>query len=222
MVGLGDLTEGRFSSQALAVSADGAVTVGHGRSPSGQEAFRWTESSGMVGLGDLAGGAFQSVAFDVSADGSVVVGHGSSESGHEAFYWTAESGMVGLGDLEGGVFYSEAYGVSADGFVVVGSGWSTLRGIEAAIWTTDNGMQAQSLQDLLISAGLDLTGWHLEYATGISADGLTIVGYGSHNGYVEGWIATLPNPSVVPLPGAVLLGGMGLVSSGLYLRRRIT
>jgi len=45
--------------------------------------------------------------------------------------------------------------------------------------------------------GLDLTGWRLYKATGISADGLTIVGIG-HNpaGYVDSWIAVISKPMI--------------------------
>ncbi|TKJ32311.1 MAG: hypothetical protein CEE38_23425 [Planctomycetes bacterium B3_Pla] len=72
-----------------------------------------------------------------------------------------------------------------------------------------------------IDYGLDLTGWALTYAQGISADGLTIVGYGTNPaGNIEGWIATLPNAEVVPVPGAFLLGSIGLSVAGWKLRRR--
>jgi hypothetical protein len=40
-------------------------------SPIGNEAFRWTEDSGMIGLGDLDGGSYFSRAYGVSADGPV-------------------------------------------------------------------------------------------------------------------------------------------------------
>ncbi|MBP7053354.1 MAG: hypothetical protein KBE65_20285 [Phycisphaerae bacterium] len=81
----------------------------------------------------------------------------------------------------------------------------------------------RSLQDFLFTEyGLELTGWTLFGASGISSDGLTIVGTGFHDGCAEGWIATLPDPSVVPLPGAVLLGFLGLAYSGLRLRRAVT
>ncbi len=162
------------------------------------------------GLGDLAGGGFNSEAYGVSADGSTVVGHGTSASDYEAFRWTSGGGMVGLGDLDGGSFYSYASGVSADGSTVVGWSNSAL-GDEAFIWDTASGMQR--LQDVLVNDhGLDLTGWRLDSANGISDDGLTIVGKGYNpSGYHEAWIATIPEPVTLSL---LALGGLAL------LRRR--
>ncbi|WP_287722282.1 hypothetical protein [Microcystis sp. M055S1] len=119
--GLGDLPGGSFSSDATGVSADGSVVVGQSTSASGNEAFRWTQATGMVGLGDLAGGiSFPGGFFSspgVSADGSVVVG--SSNSDFDASRWTQATGTVGLGNLEWASF-GEALGVSSDGSVVVG------------------------------------------------------------------------------------------------------
>ena len=205
--GLGDLPGGSFGSRAWGVSADGSVVVGRSRSASGGEAFRWTDlnGNGLVdpnekldyhpefGLGDLPGGGFESWAFGVSADGSVVVGHSFSASGYEAFRWTQATGMVGLGDLPGGEFWSEACDASADGSVVVGVSESASGyGFRAFIWDATNGMR--NLKDVLENDfGLDLTGWTLFSAEGISDDGLTIVGWGSNNpsGYTDAWIATL-------------------------------
>jgi probable HAF family extracellular repeat protein len=158
----------------------------------------------MVGLG---GGEFRSGAYGVSADGSTVVGYSYSASGYEAFRWTSASGMDGLGDLAGGSFYSYAYGVSADGSTVVGGGISA-SGNRAFIWDERNGMQ--NLRDVLINDyGLDLTGWTLRTAYGISDDGLTIVGDGLNpDGYGEAWIATIPEPGTLFLFG---LGALGLI-----------
>ena len=222
MVGLGDLPGGYTFSRARGVSPDGSVVVGFGYSASGYEAFRWVDlnGNGLVdpdekldnhpesGLGDLPGGNFYSDAMDVSADGSVVVGYAYSASGHEAFRWTAGGGMVGLGDLPGGDFVSDARGVSADGSVVVGSGTSAL-GYEAFIWDDANGMR--NLRDVLVDDyGLDLTGWTLSQAFGVSADGLTIAGCGTNPaGNNEAWIATIPEPATVLL--VALSAGLALV-----------
>jgi len=112
--------------------------------------------------------------------------------------------MVGLGDLVGASFFSQARGVSADGSVVVGEGVSD-SGTEAFIWTQSHGMR--SLRDVLTNDhSLDLTGWTLYDARGISADGLTITGYGTNpSGYTEAWIATIPEPATLCL---LALGGL--------------
>lgn len=109
--------------------------------------------------------------------------------------------MIGLGDLPGGTFSSAALGVSDDGLVVVGYGSNSSSDDEAFIWDEVNGMR--SLQDVLVNDyGLDLTGWTLERATDISADGRTLVGWGNHSGYgQEAWIAMLGPPACLTCPG---------------------
>jgi len=105
-----------------------------------------------------------------------------------------------LGDLPGGDIYCVANGVSADGSVVVGNSHSASSGIgEAFRWTSGGGMV--SLRDLLVNHGVsNLTGCKLVAATGISADGRTIVGYGTNpDGNTEAWIATVPEPATITL-----------------------
>ncbi len=59
------------------------------------------------------------------------------------------------------------------------------------------------LADVLTDYGVNLNGWHLLEATGISDDGQTIVGYGfpadPFSG-MQGFRVTLPNTFPVPEP----------------------
>jgi probable HAF family extracellular repeat protein len=210
MVSLGSLGDAGNFGTAHDVSSDRTVIVGQGLSASGYEAIRWMEATGMVGLGDLPGGGFHSKAYGVSDDGQVVVGQSESAFGQEAFRWTAAGGMVGLGDLAGGIFKSRAMAASADGSVVVGYGTSA-SGKEASIWDAVHEMR--SLKGILVSEyGLDLTGWTLTEAWGVSADGKTIAGYGTNPaGNIEAWVATVPEPATLLL---LAVGGL------LALRRR--
>ena len=171
--------------------------------------LRGSPTPSFQGLGDLPGGGFSSRAHGVSANGSVVVGQSLSASGNEAFRWQ-DGKMTGLGDLPGGTVDSIPTGVSADGSVVVGYGINALANYEAFIWDVDNGIR--SLRDILVNDfSLDLTGWTLRQAYGISDDGRTIVGCGTNPaGYDEAWVATIPEPCTLIL----------LALGGLALRRR--
>lgn len=194
MKALGDLPGGDFGSGATAMSPNGAYLAGWSFGSNGREAFTWSQRYGMAGLGDLDGGQYDSYATGISADGMSVVGRAWSENGREAFLWESGNGMIGLGDLPGGEYYSEALAISSDGTWVVG--WShTDNGEEAFIWDETNGMRL--LSDALTNDyGLDLTGWQLMRATGISRDGRAIVGYGLNpGGELEAWCATIPLPN---------------------------
>jgi probable HAF family extracellular repeat protein len=218
MVALGN-PSGVSTSVAHDVSADGSVIVGDFEtlSPFSHQAFRWTAQSGGVGLGALGGGI--SGANAISADGSVIVGSSrDSMANLQAFRWTAPGGMVGLGDLPGGRVLSSANDVSADGSVVVGFGETafdgSLNATEAFFWTA--GSRMVNLRDFLVSQGVDLTGWKLTSAEGVSADGLTIVGTGVNPaGNQEAWMATIPEPSTLAFAAS---GAAALV--WFYRRRR--
>ncbi len=200
-----------MTSSYVNISPDGSIVVGDVWS--GHEAFRWSQSDGLERLGYLSVDDAWSLAHAASSDGSVIGGEsGAPPLSMEAFKWTRAGGMIGLGDLPGGKFFSIANAVSGDGSVIVGESDTGLGGglNEAFIWDGLNGMRNLKLV-LENDFGLDLTGWTLYSAMGISADGLTIVGHGRNPyGYQEGWIATIPEPTTL------LLLGLG----GILLRKR--
>jgi len=186
---LSGIPGGTTESFATAISADGRVIVGVINVGIGQQAYRWVDGV-FEPLGDSPGGISDSRAMDVSADGRIIVGRGVAENGYQAFRWENEV-VEPLGDLEGGSLYSEAFAVSGDGQVIVGSGHSA-DGEEAFIWDRETGIRP--IKEVLeADYGLDLTGWALTRATGVSDDGRTIVGTGTNpNGFREGWITDFP------------------------------
>jgi len=175
-------------AEQLAASADGLMAVGHtqvGAPPNVVvQAFRWRGAASDL-LGALGGASDHSRAVATSADGSVVVGV-SSSSLTEGFHWTEASGMLSLGSIQ-------PDDLSADGSLVVGS-VNPEPGIPggAAMW--DDSHQIRLVKDVLENEhGLDLTGWQLTRATGVSADGLVIVGEGvDPAGNPQAWLARLP------------------------------
>jgi len=213
-------------SEAVGVSADGSVVAGTSTADSGMmllqaseptigiispipiypgqiypgqiihmpryQAFRWTAETGLVGLGFLGGNSGTSRALAISADGFAIVG----QSNNKAFRWTAARGMEeiaypGYGDYP---FYPAA--LSADGSVVVGNADV---GRHAARWDATRGLEF--IADLLDALQIDRGGMNLTNATGISADGTVVVGYGNDaSGTVHGWIADLSGISTLPIP----------------------
>ncbi|NUQ46295.1 MAG: PEP-CTERM sorting domain-containing protein [Phycisphaerae bacterium] len=215
MVGLGDLPGGATHSAAFDASADGSVVVGYATYQYVQAA-KWTAATGWIALGLLPNHDAGSHARAVSSDGQTIVGWSAGAEETQAFRWTTSSGMVGLGDLPGGVTTSLAFDVSDDGNVVVGWGVSAV-GAEAFIWDPLNGIR--SVRDVLsVDYGLDLSGWTLSQAYGISGDGRVITGYGVNPaGQTEAWIAIIPEPNTLIL---LMLGVAGFPYSCNRKKRR--
>lgn len=193
------------------LSADGSVAVGSAAPELifFGSAVRWTQADGYQPLGSLPGGTDRGSANAVSADGSIVFGSSSSARGQEAFRWTEATGMISLGDLTSSDELSSTVNdTTPDGLVAVGSSSAG-----AFLWDEQSGMR--ELRAVLEDEfGLDLDGWSLSSARGISADGRVIVGNGTNpSGQREGWVATIPEPST-----ALLLAG-GLLGLRRYCRR---
>ncbi|MHB1034843.1 MAG: hypothetical protein ACYC0Y_09370 [Pirellulales bacterium] len=203
MQGLGYLP-GHHHSKAMGVSANGKVIVGFSREDhiAPRHAFAWTEAGGMVDLGLPAGGQWAE-AHAASADGSVIIGDwGTPSSGHRGFLWNQADGFLDLGD---DVFW--AADVSADGSVVVGGRWiggDIWLGAEAFRWTAAGGMVGLGN----LSPGLNDNG----EATGVSADGSVVVGYGSQIRPLV-WDAshgTRDFLNVLAADGVDISGGLGM------------
>lgn len=212
MQGLGflDTSESNWS-YAYDVSVDGSVVVGycHHRIPTVDEydeAFIWTLSNGMTRIG-------MGKAYAVSDDGEVIIG---ISAGEIVFRWTDETGMVDLG------YSGTVADISANGSIIVGSSFSP-SGSRAYVWNAAHGHR--HLHDVLENEfGVDITGWTLTSANGISADGTTIVGRGENpNGDEEGWIAFVPEfgvnhdecPNSVPLTLDSAYNGTSKYASGI-------
>jgi probable HAF family extracellular repeat protein len=162
--GLGDLTGGTFESSAQKVSADGKVIVGYGTTATGQQAFRWTQSTGMISLGNTPDGSLKNNwVNNISADGTVIVGSGDPGSGWNSyigFRWIEKNGMEKFGSLDGSTRY-ESFSSSSDGSVIVGDG-----GLQAFYWTQSGG---------IVGLGV-LPGRTRSRAVDVSADGSVVVG----------------------------------------------
>jgi uncharacterized membrane protein len=176
---------GGSTSLARSTSTDGSVVVGG----SGGRAFRWTAATGMQPLGAAE------EAEDVSSDGSAIVGFTTVGSAERGFRWTQSGGTQLLAPLAGST-RSDAYSISPDGRIVVGE--SGGNGNIATIWDAENG-HAINLQALLAAEGVNLSGWVLNQAFGISGD--------STSGYNIVGVAFDPNPNGRP-DEAFLVGGL--------------
>lgn len=187
-----------YLSLATGASHDGSVAIGWSRSAGGERGFRWTAAGGMENLGTLPSGT-RSYANAVDATGTIIAG-ASDAGGAElvAFRWTLDAGMAPLGSIPG-LRGSQAFGMSAAGDAVVGVAGITAAEQRAFLWRADLGMV--SLQTLLPSLGVDLTGWVLSEARGVSNGGSMIIGSGTFEGQARVWVAVIPGPSAVALLG---------------------
>lgn len=196
------------NSEAYATSADGSIIVGTSASSLGPQAFRWTASTGMQGLGSESDEVFFRSANAMTPDGRTIVGSGRSLEFPVVVRWTESTGVVNLGRLHPDDLGAFANAVTDDGETIVGVSFRGNHYGEqndfAFIWHQNLGMIA--LQSYLKEAGADLTGWYLRDATGISADGRVIVGYGSYQGGQDrAFVAILPTAIPEPTMGSIVI-----------------
>lgn len=245
MVGLGALSGGISRSEAHAVSADGTTVVGGSNSSNNlgsqpDEAFLWTQATGMVGLGDLPGGNFWSKALGVSENGSVIVGVGNILSDIEAFIWDPSNGIRNLRgvlindfglDLTGWTLET-ATAISPDGLAIVGIGTNPDGNTEAWLVT----LPAAECGDGIVEGdeecddgGIDTPTCDFDCTSAVCGDGHinTAAGEACDTVGVRGGLVCHQCQLSDPLPavsewGLVVMGLLGLtIGTVLYGRRRI-
>jgi uncharacterized membrane protein len=198
MVGLGDLPGASFRSEAHGLSEDGSIVVGNGRSVRTtnnlSEAMRWSESEGMIGLGDIFGGPFGSSAAAISGNGQMIVGNGRDPfDGISVAIWNNGGRAQMVLTVPPFRMMAFALDVSHDGSVVVGYANYPDDTRGAFIWSPYMDHMRELRELLVDDLGLDIEGWTLTEAVGVSADGTVIVGNGiSPAGVRQGWVAHLP------------------------------
>ncbi|MBT8039253.1 MAG: hypothetical protein KJN78_03335, partial [Gammaproteobacteria bacterium] len=208
------------SSSAQAVSADGLIIAGYGSTKTANRAFVTSvldattdpitlESYILPGLG---GGKFAE-AYAMTPDGLIIAGRSDSPKGPVACIWfvdetTGEWVIKALGALSKKNKDAAATGIayrpgSAVGeLIVVGRSQSILYTSEAFVWTGNPTVEEEEigyfydLEYILTKTGageasLMGSSWILYEATGISAAGDRIVGWGVNpEGGVEAWLVT--------------------------------
>jgi len=213
--GIEAIEENPGFQEAWGISRDGQVVIGTYRPDPTvfDSAAKWTAEHGVQSLGLLPeGGQGWASAYGLNSDGSIIVGTNSLNPGNKPVVWRNSLTPEELPHPPGSTLASLA-ATSETGTVMVGTGSVPFEGARAAIWL--NMTQALWLDDYLAGIGVDLTGWsRLETATGISSDGMTIIGNGIYNGETRGFVVTVPEPST----HAGILGG--LTFAGYWLLRR--
>ncbi|WP_228375788.1 T9SS type A sorting domain-containing protein [Chryseobacterium taiwanense] len=150
-------------SSTWGMSANGNVIVGLGWLTAGTaHAVKWDATNGVVDLGSMISGS-SSRANAVNADGSVIVGWQDEANGtRSAARWV--NGVESFITDGGGNNLGEAGGVSSNGNIVIGAGMPN-----PYVWSTTSGVTyiTHPNSSVFFRGG----------ATGISADGTTVVGY---------------------------------------------
>lgn len=194
-------------SEALGASYDGSVIVGYSENlATGPRAVIWTSAGGIQ---DISQGV-ASRAFSVTPDGEVVVGSYGAGNQAIAFRWTASGGFESLGTFEG-TNWTRPLAITEGSTVIVGEAILESNDMIAVRWIEGVGWQDLNLvyESLLAPESVLLR------ATGVSADGRYIVGFGynSLTDRGEAWLL-----DTVPEPNSLLILACGLTA--LLKRRR--
>lgn len=197
-------------------------------------AVKWTQDAQGVSITNLGtlGGSTYSTAYAISGDGSTIVGNGwrwTPSGGMQSlpFYVQAcnRTGTVFAGSTQNAPYKMAKYSVGGqvimlggdpacfgadsndDGSVIVGTETSnpgaSNNNPHAVVWSGALG-SVVDLNDYLPLYGVDLTGWTLRYANGVSGDGRVVVGTGvDPENRMQAWRAVLPCSAISVIMGDV-------------------
>lgn len=176
---------GTEESRVQGLSADGRTAAGYSvRYQGGYVApgFTWSATEGRSDFGNSSGMPGITFAFGISGDGTTIVGGTSATAAgnRTAYRYRGPGTFQSLGVLSG-YQVCDARGVSGNGDTVVGgAGVRSDAFAQAFRWTDAGGMQG---------LGFARPGQWYSYATAISRDGGTIVGF-SYGGSEDAFVWT--------------------------------
>lgn len=200
-------TRGGGQSYSTACSSDGNIIVGWSSLFDYNDAFIWTEQTGMRILPSLNGlDSDYSQALGMSSDGRFIVGR-SGDLGDAVIWRDGVIHSLGIGFGR-----SSAEGVSDDGSIIVGRIFDS-REAGAFVWTSEHG--AQTLADYFARIGVLVpAGVVLDDFIRVSPDGRSFYGRAYYPGFIgTSFVVTIPSPSPLIIVGV----GVAAMSSG---RRR--
>ncbi|WP_373472325.1 autotransporter domain-containing protein [Sphingorhabdus lacus] len=188
-----------WSLSTSGISGDGNVISGNAYDTAASSsiligtAFRWTPSDGLQALPSLTpatGSPSFAASNGISRDGSTIVGVSrGADNLVQAVFWRGLS-VTALGYVPGtnpASAETEARAANADGSIIVG----TNRLDRAWRWTSTSGMQDLNL--IATNAGLNLNGFVLTDAVGVSDNGQFITGnsFNAAQGQFLGYVLQL-------------------------------
>ncbi len=206
MTSLGGMSGSPYESQAFGISADGTTVVGQADAAiihtgwierGAPQAFRWIVTQGMTQLVPYRENYYPwewCGARGASPDGGIIVGEGQESMGSgrqpgtpvQGFVWRPQSPWS-LSPLFGLRWGDEAIAnaISADGSTIVGSSSGRFGPLSSSVWITEAvrwgrwSVAPEFYDPSPVGLGHLQGGEEDSFATAVSADGSTIVGYGA-------------------------------------------